>query len=168
MNQEKEIEIKNEVSTLIKKVACQNDFPVPVAKIVIYLGYKLLKFSPSEKTNDISGAIYHEKKSIYINNNDSICRQFFTIAHEIGHIILHGKDKDVVDYRRDLNMGSSEKETETNFFAANLLMPEGAFRQQWEKYKQYNDLIKTKLISSYFGVSDLSANIRANHLDLLH
>lgn len=168
MNQEKETKIKDKVSILVKEIGCQDEFPVPVEKIIIHLGYKLFEFPPSEKTNDISGAVYHNKKAICVNKKDSIRRQFFTIAHEIGHIVLHGEDENFVDYRRDLNVGSSEKELESNFFAANLLMPEDVFRKKWDEYKRYDDLIKTKLIGSYFGVSDLSASIRANYLDLLH
>ncbi|MGD9153861.1 MAG: ImmA/IrrE family metallo-endopeptidase [Gammaproteobacteria bacterium] len=166
MNQERETEIKNKVSGLLQEASCQNVFPVPVGKIITHLGYKLFKFSPSEKTKDISGAVYHNKKAIYINDNDAICRQFFTIAHEIGHIFLYDENENVVDYRSDLNIGSSEKELESNFFAANLLMPEDAFRTKWEEYKDYSHYAKTTLISNYFGVSDLAARVRANCLDL--
>jgi len=169
MEQNRELEIKNKANALIKEMACQNAFPAPVEKIVKHLGYKIFKFSPGEQTSDISGAVDHHKKAIYINNKNNIRRQFFTIAHEIGHIILHGKDENFVDYRRDINMGSTdEKELETNYFAANLLMPENAFCEKWEEYEEFDNNTKITLLSYYFGASDLATRVRANHLDLLH
>ena len=71
---------------------------------------------------------------ITVNENHSKVRQRFTIAHEIGHYILHrNKIGDGITdnklYRsstcgrfRNLNIGGKE-ETEANQLAANILMP---------------------------------------------
>jgi Zn-dependent peptidase ImmA (M78 family) len=167
MDQNKETEIKNKIYQLIKNVKCENIFPVPVEKIVKYLQYKLFKFVPNEKTKDISGAVSHKQKAIYINNSDNIRRQFFTIAHEIGHIVLHGRNENFIDYRRDLDIGSNAKEFETNEFAAQLLMPAKIFQEKWLECEQ-DDSTKITYLSNYFGVSDLATRVRAHRLDLLN
>lgn len=87
--------------------------------------------------NEICGMIkkFDDKYIIILNQNDSITRQRFTIAHEIGHFIYH-KPKigdgivDDVLYRqppenRKLNQQNVNEQDEqlANNFAANLLMP---------------------------------------------
>lgn len=71
---------------------------------------------------------------IVINGNEPINRQRFTIAHELGHIILHWKwlpgrtiDQKFaeISYRSDHVYSPSEKkrEVQANEFAAELLVP---------------------------------------------
>jgi Zn-dependent peptidase ImmA (M78 family) len=68
---------------------------------------------------------------IGVNSMEAPTRQRFTIAHELGHLLLH-KDEDLhVDERFPIafrNPKSSQaiddKEIEANQFAAELLMPE--------------------------------------------
>src|SRR5207245_482886 len=57
-------------------------------------------------------------------------RQRFTIAHEIGHLLLHRgatfhvDEKSPIGFRNDRSsMATDEKEIEANQFAAELLMP---------------------------------------------
>ena len=69
---------------------------------------------------------------IGVNGNHSETRQRFTIAHELGHFLLHRYDAENlhVDYtfrvklRDDLSsQGTDIEEREANYFAAELLMP---------------------------------------------
>lgn len=62
-------------------------------------------------------------------------RQRFTIAHELGHFVLHGDQPGVfvdglmVHFRADRSSESSDpREIEANAFAAGLLMPEHFLR----------------------------------------
>lgn len=78
--------------------------------------------------NDISGYIDFEKKLIIVNKYHSPSRQRFTIAHELGHWILHQKelqqDRDIVIlYRKSIEGETDPLEQEANCFAANLLVP---------------------------------------------
>lgn len=86
-------------------------------------------------SNDISGVFIRDKNNNYIgiNEHDTPARQRFTIAHEIGHHMLHSTDTlhydnipldvpPVVLYRSNNN--SNYNEVEANAFAAELLMPD--------------------------------------------
>ena len=110
----------------------RKQIPVDVEGLALALGVpvKRIAFPP-----DISGAITKigsDKFMIGVNAEHSGTRQRFTIAHEIGHFVLHrhliGKGiTDTIAYRSDgdspnPNIGPKE-ETEANKFAANLLMP---------------------------------------------
>lgn len=56
---------------------------------------------------------------IWVNMGESPERQRFTIAHELGHLMLH----DTTHAFRDVTYDGSETESEANRFAADLLMP---------------------------------------------
>src|SRR5258708_3378707 len=62
--------------------------PVPVEKIAKHLGAQV-RFSPFD--NEISGMIHiREGKAIIgINSMNHPHRQRFSIAHELGHLVLH-------------------------------------------------------------------------------
>lgn len=98
---------------------------------------------------DVSGALYRSERStiIGVNDRNASVRQRFTIAHEIGHLLLH-KDtlvfvdrqflgvvpsKGIEDPQFYRNAVSSQaidpREIEANRFAAALLMPEDFLRR---------------------------------------
>ena len=62
---------------------------------------------------------------IFTNTCSRLSREIFTLAHEIGHVILHLEDeKPFIDDNVTINGRSTdEKEQEANYFAACLLMP---------------------------------------------
>jgi Zn-dependent peptidase ImmA (M78 family) len=107
--------------------------PIPVEELVQYegLGLILSRFDDGE----IAGVINLETKYLLVNSNDSSTRQRFTIAHELGHWILHRElmqaNKDIaVLYRKPLGGADSDPlEQEANFFAANLLVPEEMLKE---------------------------------------
>ena len=116
--------------------------PVPVDRIAKGLGAQL-RFSPLDEK--LSGMIYISENTpiIGINSLHHPNRQRFSIAHEIGHLVLHrnlisGKvhvDKEFKIRLTTLNcdemsaLGSDRIEVEANNFAARLLMPEALLRQ---------------------------------------
>ncbi|WP_163534194.1 ImmA/IrrE family metallo-endopeptidase, partial [Helicobacter suis] len=66
------------------------------------------------------------EKTIYIlNDQKPMLRKFFSIAHEIGHWVLHTRDKPRPRIQEYRNLSPLEKteEQEANAFAAELLMP---------------------------------------------
>ncbi len=67
--------------------------------------------------------------AIVVNTWDriSVERWIFTAAHELGHLVLHLKDYDV-----DQKDEGKAEEREANIFAGHLLMPEEAFRREWD------------------------------------
>lgn len=92
---------------------------------------------------------------------------FFSVAHELGHLILHflqdnGSDK--LKTKESVNIGEIE-EYEANEFAAYLLMPD---KQFISKYKQFseNGMISINKLAEYFHVSNRTAVVRGMALGL--
>jgi len=118
------------------------------------LGIKVYEVDFSDHPN-VRGVIqYYDEAgkyepAIFINKNQSATTKTFTLAHELGHYILHkGKRRlriDKFDYSQ--NTEESREETEANYFAASLLVPK-------EKLIRLIRLTSDKQkIADYFGVS---------------
>ena len=117
--------------------------PVPVRKVARHCDARIV-LVPGEEDKDLSGFLYREgaHSIIGINKTHVPVRQRFTIAHEIGHLLLHEHDQVHVDrrFRVRLRSGASSQgtdhdEMEANRFAAELLMPFQMLRddvQDWE------------------------------------
>lgn len=90
------------------------------------LGYKLLRY-PLGDTADLGFAVKKDDDIVIFTNSCSrLSREIFTLAHEIGHVILHLNDESsFIDDSITINGRSTdEKEQEANYFAACLLMPD--------------------------------------------
>jgi Zn-dependent peptidase ImmA (M78 family) len=138
----------------------QNDFPVPLEKVLQHLGFQWHLFEPDEKNKDISGAVDHRKHVVYSNGSESIYRQRFTVAHEVGHIVLHSGEN-IVDRRNVFFESYDQKEYAANIFAAELLMPIQEFKKAWNKLD--GDRLE---LSRYFGVTGSAIDTRAYVLNL--
>lgn len=89
------------------------------------LGYKLLRY-PLGDNADLGFAVKKDNDIIIFTNSCSrLSREIFTLAHEIGHVILHLNDESsFIDDSITINGRSTDKkEQEANYFAACLLMP---------------------------------------------
>lgn len=89
------------------------------------LGYKLLRY-PLGENADLGFTVKRDNDIIIFTNSCSrLSREIFTLAHEIGHIILHLKeDRSFIDDNVTITGRSTdEKEQEANYFAACMLMP---------------------------------------------
>lgn len=100
--------------------------PVPVHDIASMLGARVV---PNNFNNEISGVLVRRGSDTVIGvaNEQSKERQRFTIAHEIGHLLLHEGEEvhvDKVNFRSSLSSTAEDvEEIEANAFAASLLMP---------------------------------------------
>jgi Zn-dependent peptidase ImmA (M78 family) len=157
--------IEAKAEELIRASRVEEKFPIPLVPIAECLGYNIEEFEPGNNVEKqkISGLVYYSKGSILVNATEPEARKRFTIAHEMGHIVLHGEGKNYVDYRTSLSSNeiSSPKEKEANRFAAALLMPKKNFSKIFDPSK--NNFIET---AAFFGVSLEAAKIRASSLDL--
>lgn len=89
------------------------------------MGYKLLRY-PLGENADLGFAVKKDNDIVIFTNSCSrLSREIFTLAHEIGHAILHLDDANsFIDDSITINGRSTdEKEQEANYFAACLLMP---------------------------------------------
>lgn len=117
--------------------------PVQIAKM---LGISV--HSASFPNPEVSGLYDFEKNIIYINDRDSVERQTFTIAHEIGHFKLHSEWVKSNDYKvllRSQNC-NDPKELEANTFAAHLLVPKIML-------DEYREIASITDLAMAFGVS---------------
>jgi Zn-dependent peptidase ImmA (M78 family) len=127
----------------------------------------------------ISGAISFDKEEknykIIINKQKPFTRQHFTIAHELGHYFLHldlvAQEEVLVDTDESLRQNavlfrldsatSSRIETEANYFAAALIMPETWVRKAWETFRNIEECARL------FNVSTTAMSIRLETLQLV-
>lgn len=108
--------------------------PVPVDTIVKSLGVEVCE---EQADDDLSGFLYRDMEArtavIGVNASHSLKRKRFTVAHELGHFVLHegvtvhfdGQKPGITLNLRgaEAAMGTNDNEKEANLFAAELLMP---------------------------------------------
>jgi len=94
-----------------------------------------LKVVENPFPGNVSGMLFRKggRAVIGVNGAHSPTRKRFTIAHELGHYLLHEGNEFVdqvrVDFRDDRSSaGTLEQEVQANGFAAELLMPEQLVR----------------------------------------
>jgi Zn-dependent peptidase ImmA (M78 family) len=146
-----------------------NSIPVDPVKLANKLGIKVSNAVFSEST--LSGMIAKrgENLSLLVNNDDVPYRKRFTIAHEIGHSLLHlSSDGEFVDNEVDLFRADSDEhitadykyEIEANQFAAAVLMDADFVKQYWKEFRSIEKL------ASIFKVSETAMGFRLNSLGL--
>jgi len=157
--------------------------PIDIVDIILFLDIDL--FFELFDDSSISGICGRRKDKTFfikINKNEPEYRQRFTMAHELGHYILHLKDKpgngeyNIVDsedimYRKPM-LDSSEREA--NDFAAKLLMPRKAIVKNLKSILnnlgESFDLIREVInpLATIFNVSPSAIKVRLIKLGILN
>lgn len=149
--------------------------PVPVHDIAKYLELDVIGYDLGD---DISGTLVIEKGKGFIGYNPthSKKRQRFTIAHEIGHFVLHHSDnhlfvdKDFLIKYRSANSYTPKEllqEQQANAFSAALLMPEQFIRNELAKLPNLSEIELIEALSKLFEVSVPAMTYRLNNLNYL-
>lgn len=89
------------------------------------LGYKLVRYPLGEEA-DLGFVLQKDSDMVIFTNTSSrLAREIFTLAHEIGHIVLHMENSSsfIDDNTTISSRSTDEKEKEANYFASCLLMP---------------------------------------------
>ena len=88
--------------------------------------------------------------AVVVNTWDriSVERWIFTAAHELGHLLLHPSE-----YRRDATELPVRTEREADAFASEFLMPETAFRSEWDETRGHPLLVRVLKVKRIFRVS---------------
>ena len=125
---------RKHIRTLVKHLLREHgarSAPVDVVRIAIALGVEVRE-TPAE--DDLSGFLYRDRKRkravIGVNSDHHENRRNFTVAHELGHYLLHDFDDIHVDRHFKVwlrseasSQGTDIEEKEANLFAAEILMP---------------------------------------------
>ncbi len=101
----------------------------------------------------VAGFIDFSENQILVNSADHYNRQTFTIAHELGHFLLHKElfaehpERYMVLLRLPLEAQTDPLEKEANAFAADLLVPLDMLNL-YRKYATEEDLANLFAVSS--------------------
>lgn len=136
--------------------------PVDLSKIIALFNMKIKQGNFGR--SDISGAYDKKNRTIYVAQSDPYSRKAFTIAHEIGHYVLH-EDKEMETFFRvdALKFGGKkpDMEQEADWFAASLLMPKKIVERFW--VVTYD----VERMARLFSVSYSAMDYRLKNLDLI-
>lgn len=123
----------------------------------------------------LSGILFSDTRTIWVDRSEaarSPGRRRFTIAHEVGHWVLHVDSETVgsetmrssfcrsEDLTTEPNLGNPE--AEANLFAATLLMPFDLLRAEADRVR-----FNIPLLAKRFDVSVPAMRLRLMSLDLL-
>ncbi len=159
------IKIEQQVSELLREAKI-TQAPVSVEHIAKTQGAAVV---PYELGEEVSGVLVVEehKGTIGYNSIHPKNRQRFTIAHELGHLVLHVSknkpkelfvDKDFIvkwRYNKIYSPKEFQHEQEANAFAAALLMPKEFLINEMQKEK-FKELTETRLIEELAKVFNVS------------
>lgn len=112
---------------------------------------------------------------IGVNSSHHPNRQRFTVAHEIGHFLLHGDsatvfvDDKMVHFRDDTQTPRADpREMEANAFAAALLMPDDWLRRDLRDRKiDLSDDSAVRSLAARYEVSQQALTFRLINLNLV-
>lgn len=171
-----------DVAEKLLKTHCPRGVPVDPAKIARNLGIEIRL----EKVDDgLSGFLLRDLKSkrvvIGTNLRHHPHRRKFTIAHELGHFLLHEAATVHVDERKpgyivQLTYGKSSTgedvfEREANLFAAELLMPAKALAKDFHgralDILADDDQAFMASLAEKYGVSTHALTIRLAYLNYI-
>lgn len=162
--------IKREVTDLIAR-ANINSPPVWVERIAELLGARI---ELADFNNEVSGVLIRKGKHTVIGvaKEQAPNRQRFTIAHEIGHLVLHETEEVHVDRQFFVKLRSQVSseavdvdEIEANAFAASLLMPEEFIRNDVRRMQiDFEDASQVEALAKRYRVSPQAMTFRLLNL----
>ncbi len=140
------------------------ELPVSVVKIADFFDIKIVKNSKynwlKPKQIGISRLTSNGRWIICYEDTEPSYRSRFTIAHELGHILLGHQLKDGEDHTRTFDKDRPQIESEADMFAARILAPACVI---WAL-----DLHTPEEISELCQISHEAAEIRAKRMELLY
>lgn len=155
---------------------CSFEAPIDVETIVKKLNIEL---SFEELEDEVSGFLLtkNNQQAIVINDTHHENRKRFSIAHELGHSVLHDKNRELfLDSKktsyffRDKNSatGINSVEIEANEFAAQILMPKKLISTLIKKYGlDMTDDADLSILAKKLKVSEQALTFRLVHLNYI-
>ena len=118
----------------------------------------LAPIAGAEPAVHLSGVLLPARWEIWVRRDEPAPRRRFTVAHEIGHHLLHSDGAAVLCRPADVETAQGTeraREREANRFAAELLMPEAMVREAADR-----DGPDPIALAPRFGVSDVAMAYR--------
>jgi len=150
------------------------DLPVDVAGLAKLEGVEV---DQADFGDEISGVLMKDgdRAIIGVNARHAPTRQRFTIAHELGHFLLHTSrdlfvDKDYIVHFRDetSSTGVDPIEVEANQFAAEVIMPADKVRELFNARRfDIDDEAALRRLAAKFTVSPTAMAVRLSSLGLV-
>jgi Zn-dependent peptidase ImmA (M78 family) len=130
-------------------------YPIDIKEIIRFNGWNVSEYDGLERFEDeqrACGRTNYEIKEVAVDLNLKEPIKRFTLAHELGHIVLHKQLNDYNKFRRsklptwtiektNISEISRKEEIEAQNFAAYLLMPSKAVRAHFYKLFNRNAII---------------------------
>lgn len=150
--------------------------PVPIERIADIMG-ATIRYKPLD--DNLSGMVQRndDKTAIIgINSSHADVRKRFSIAHEIGHLVLHDDEhlhvdeelRSNVQFRNEYSsLGVDDREIEANQFAAEILMPEQILLKDVAKLKDNSPEVVIEELAKLYDVSIQSMTIRLTRLGVI-
>jgi Zn-dependent peptidase ImmA (M78 family) len=169
---------------LAKRLLKELDVKRPPVDLDTIADHLQIRITHEDFEDELSGVLIKEDKEtvIGVNENHSFNRRRFTIAHEIGHLLLAHPGQMFVDktfrqkavvVRRDgrSSEGTDAQEIEANRFAAELLMPSEIVHEEitkrLKKHPSQTSETLTNDMAELFGVSAKAMEYRLINLGCL-
>ena len=164
---------QSRAKSLLAKHGC-TDLPVDVAVLAKLEGVEV---DQADFGDEISGVLMKDgdRAIIGVNARHAPTRQRFTIAHELGHFMLHTSrdlfvDKDYIVHFRDetSSTGVDPIEVEANQFAAEVIMPAERVRELFNARRfDIDDEAALRRLAAKFTVSPTAMAVRLSSLGLV-
>ncbi|MFI4965161.1 MAG: ImmA/IrrE family metallo-endopeptidase [Caulobacterales bacterium] len=139
--------------------------PVPIKDIAEREGVDVQFVRFSTLGREVAGLTNFDDATIYVNADDQLNRQTFTIAHELGHWLLHRKLFEESPQRYSVLLrtptggayNTDPVEKEANAFAAAVLMPAPMVRR-------LKGLVGVREMARLFAVSPEAMEFRLKNV----
>jgi len=168
-------EAEQAAAKVLRDSGLAGQIPTPIEDVARSRGAVVIR---ERLDRDVSGLLFRDDDSVMIGVNDLHAprRQRFTVAHEIGHLVMHKGRPLVLDHVR-INMRDATSSTATdieeiqaNQFAAAILMPQDLVIREAKRILE-NDPAATDasivpLLAQGFEVSEQAMEIRLVNLGL--
>jgi len=165
----------DQIRSMVRQLLAKAKIDAPPVEVEKVAKQQKVKVKFAQLEGNISGLLFRKqgRAVIGVNALHPAVRQRFTLAHELGHLLLGHRGDFFLDrmvFFRDTKSkeGSDINEIEANRFAAELLMPAEMLREELRRVQDESDEeeIVGELAKS-FQVSTQAMTIRLQALRLI-
>jgi len=175
-------QIEQAASDLLNRAGITK-IPTPLHRIATLLGAEIHQHTFEDMVSGVL-MIRGVERHIMVNKAHHPNRQRFTIAHELGHLVLHHNSGDrlFIDthlrayqrrgspasgtYEEPGSTTTPAEEREANQFASALVMPRASILAMTEG-REFWDELHVAALAAEFGVSEQAMTIRLRQLEIL-